>query len=312
MQNRISSLRSTLYPHFPPELEREIFQIAALAHQRTIPTLMLVAARVKHWVEPLLYRIIVLCYPTGHAPHYASKVLGLPIFSIQILLRVIATKSPEFLRKSVRHLFLDIPIEPSIQNTIWTVCSGVVNLYIDPPLAVVMGGLQHLRRLTLWVSEFVKCCSVASTRPLLANVTHLALIGGLISAEYTRKLLPCLSLMVGLTHISLGSISGYGSRMHTTLCAKANLQCILFSIPTDDWEDELQTAHPALLDDSRFLCLRGERSCAENWLLGADTGEDYWTLADTFLRARREGKVDRSLIAILNTDTSIWETHLTI
>ncbi|KAJ7622098.1 hypothetical protein FB45DRAFT_121814 [Roridomyces roridus] len=42
-------------PSLPPELERDLFELAAYTRPRSIPKLMLVAWRVKAWVEPLLY-----------------------------------------------------------------------------------------------------------------------------------------------------------------------------------------------------------------------------------------------------------------
>jgi uncharacterized integral membrane protein len=45
--------------HLPLELERIIFEIAALVYPKSIPSLILVARRVKHW-----YIIIKAWYPT--------------------------------------------------------------------------------------------------------------------------------------------------------------------------------------------------------------------------------------------------------
>jgi hypothetical protein len=38
-----------LFPHLPPELERVIFKLAALARPKKIPILILAARRVKEW-----------------------------------------------------------------------------------------------------------------------------------------------------------------------------------------------------------------------------------------------------------------------
>jgi hypothetical protein len=43
-------------PALPPELERLIFEIYALAHPRSIPKLMLVAQRVKEWCVEIFIR----------------------------------------------------------------------------------------------------------------------------------------------------------------------------------------------------------------------------------------------------------------
>ncbi|KAJ7241564.1 hypothetical protein C8J57DRAFT_1477695 [Mycena rebaudengoi] len=47
-------------PSFPLELEREIFEIAATRHPETMPTLLLVAQHVLQWIEPLVYRTLVV------------------------------------------------------------------------------------------------------------------------------------------------------------------------------------------------------------------------------------------------------------
>ncbi|KAJ6550049.1 hypothetical protein B0H19DRAFT_1160293 [Mycena capillaripes] len=44
----------------PPELERLIFEIAALESPKSMPALILVARRVQIWIEPLLYGVLAL------------------------------------------------------------------------------------------------------------------------------------------------------------------------------------------------------------------------------------------------------------
>ncbi|KAJ7940066.1 hypothetical protein B0H13DRAFT_2300130 [Mycena leptocephala] len=43
---------------FPTELEKEIFELTASIHPRSIPTLLLVAQRVRTWIQPLLHRVL--------------------------------------------------------------------------------------------------------------------------------------------------------------------------------------------------------------------------------------------------------------
>ncbi|KAJ7847805.1 hypothetical protein B0H14DRAFT_3453508 [Mycena olivaceomarginata] len=51
----------------PVELERKIFEIAAQSNSMFIPTLLLVAHRVKTWLEPMLYSVVVFSDPIdGH------------------------------------------------------------------------------------------------------------------------------------------------------------------------------------------------------------------------------------------------------
>ncbi|KAH8833220.1 hypothetical protein DL96DRAFT_1705228 [Flagelloscypha sp. PMI_526] len=45
----------SLPPLFPPELERQIFTYAATSTPSTRSALLLVARRVRYWMEPLQY-----------------------------------------------------------------------------------------------------------------------------------------------------------------------------------------------------------------------------------------------------------------
>ncbi|KAJ6467443.1 hypothetical protein C8R45DRAFT_477757 [Mycena sanguinolenta] len=63
-----------------PELGHQIFEIAALARPRQIPTLMLLARRVKIRVEPLLHRVVSLAsaflsyLPCGRTGAKSSRI----------------------------------------------------------------------------------------------------------------------------------------------------------------------------------------------------------------------------------------------
>ncbi|KAK7000973.1 hypothetical protein R3P38DRAFT_1801042 [Favolaschia claudopus] len=81
-------------PVFPPELEREIFEICALSQPPAIITLLLVAQRVKYWIEPLLYRTMALEYPNKARRNFTSDFVPSSI----------RAKTPIFLQQSIRHL----------------------------------------------------------------------------------------------------------------------------------------------------------------------------------------------------------------
>nr|GAT58603.1 predicted protein [Mycena chlorophos] len=66
---------SVVEPRLPPELERVIFERAAIGSPKTmVPVLCLVAWRVKKWVAPILARTIVFRAPTAALPA-ATKAL---------------------------------------------------------------------------------------------------------------------------------------------------------------------------------------------------------------------------------------------
>ncbi|KAJ7301551.1 hypothetical protein DFH08DRAFT_827425 [Mycena albidolilacea] len=44
--------------------------------------------------------------------------------------------------------------------------------------------------------------------------------------------------------------------------------------------------------EERFLCIEHGLPFIDDWLRGTDSGQHYWDLAETFLAARRAGKID--------------------
>jgi hypothetical protein len=96
-------------PAFPPGLECEIFETAAVVHPATIPVLLQVAKRVLLWsvfsalashesdsvyglrrIEPYMYRVISM--------HHDNRAM------VTAVLEAMKLKPPEFFRKAVRHL----------------------------------------------------------------------------------------------------------------------------------------------------------------------------------------------------------------
>ncbi|KAJ7763021.1 hypothetical protein B0H16DRAFT_1805879 [Mycena metata] len=103
-------------PALPLDLERVIFELAASVHFSTIPTLMRVAHRVKHWVEPFLYRVMFV--GTSH-PTPVAFVLS-------------PRSRSSFYRDAVRHICIDPPVlSPftiSAIDAIFTTCTRIESL----------------------------------------------------------------------------------------------------------------------------------------------------------------------------------------
>ncbi|KAF7377257.1 hypothetical protein MSAN_00146000 [Mycena sanguinolenta] len=98
----------------PADLERTIFEITAFAAPECIPRLVLVAWRVKIWLEPILYRTLVI----------EGKRHNLIPF-----LDTLASKPAAFFADSTRHLFMD-DFDPSAMRAILSACSQVENLWV--------------------------------------------------------------------------------------------------------------------------------------------------------------------------------------
>ncbi|KAJ6550003.1 hypothetical protein B0H19DRAFT_1378707 [Mycena capillaripes] len=294
-----------LIPRLPFELERVIFEIAALSRPTTIPKLILVARRVKQWIEPLLYRVIFLCCPLSERQMHCRS-LGFPIFTDGRLLQIAKEKPVAFLRHAVTHLYIGSFVQPPVVNSILTTCTHVTNLFIQPNPSYHMHPLSALicvRYLTIDAEAVLKYYDPATgvLHPLFLNLTHIELFVWTYHPLWNwNALCERLTLMPHLTHVSF-TLMLRDLVPHSTLRANARLQCIVFLT-----SEEMDEQSP-LLGDSRFLCIDAKTEYQLDWLRGAHTGEDYWALADDFITARRVGKVDESQYRIVDTDDS-WRT----
>ncbi|KAJ6495084.1 hypothetical protein C8R45DRAFT_1094757 [Mycena sanguinolenta] len=75
----------------------------------------------------------------------------------------------------------------------------------------------------------------------------------------------------------------YRVASHATLCAIAQLRCTVFFSTSNSFEGS------PLQADSRFMCIEEEVPYYFDWLQGVVFGENYWSLADAFLAARKAG-----------------------
>ncbi|KAJ7256890.1 hypothetical protein C8J57DRAFT_1343247 [Mycena rebaudengoi] len=120
-------------PSFPPELEREIFEIAATEHPETIPTLVLVAHRVLHWIEPLLYRTLLL---TRNLPQDKTALL------------LAAQRTPAKFTKYVRNLLLwpgDTSLHFDCAILLMSLCSGTSRLALFDPKHTMLPAIDNMR-----------------------------------------------------------------------------------------------------------------------------------------------------------------------
>ncbi|KAJ6543054.1 hypothetical protein B0H19DRAFT_1172669 [Mycena capillaripes] len=288
-------------PRLPPELECIIFEIAALSHPAAIPKLMLIAGRVKHWVEPLLYSVVFL--PFDRRKRSDRRVYGFPNVPVDILLTAIENKPPVLLESAVRHLFLDTTssdLLPSAVNTILAACHHVTNLFVrpEPPTDLSMlGRLLCLQRLAIDISEyFPGTIDLAVFR----DITHLDILD---SRPRIHDIWTALTPLPRLTHISFNTLS-FQTISPSMMRANTQLHCIVLLWRLED--STMMSLRPHS-EDARFVCI-DQNNWREDWLRGAHTGEDYWALADAFIAAKHQGKVEQSRFSIRDLDDS-WRTR---
>ncbi|KAJ6629666.1 hypothetical protein B0H10DRAFT_1986230 [Mycena sp. CBHHK59/15] len=151
---------------FPPELEREILETAALRNPEMIPTLLLVCHRVHVWIEPLLYKVIVASTRENFPP-----------------LSALESKTPTFLENAVQNVYVhdsEEMYEYDVLNKLFPNCSHIVNLSVDSGLENLdlLGILDkvHLQKLALSVPSWVSRWHLAGfNHPIFLSVTHLDL-----------------------------------------------------------------------------------------------------------------------------------------
>ncbi|KAJ7339058.1 hypothetical protein DFH08DRAFT_876067 [Mycena albidolilacea] len=287
---------SPLEPRLPQDLERRIFEIAAMDRPVSIPKLMLVAWRAKDWLEPLLYRVVFL--GSSHIRNRGyCRTFGLPTFKEATL-----KDRPPACFQRVKHLFIGAGLDDSEAEGWLAACPNIINLFIQfssTPLLRVLNALHGVRCLTIDVCAI---CGTDIPHILFLAVTHLELLElSTIHREDAVRLSQNLALIPHLTHIALNPNL---DRMvsHAALAADTRLQCIAFL-----WSSPYALGDTSpLLNDARFVCIQQSMEhhldYRTDWLRGAVGGDDYWALADTFIAARRAGKVERGRYNICDTD----------
>ncbi|KAJ7233672.1 hypothetical protein C8J57DRAFT_1146022 [Mycena rebaudengoi] len=298
----------------PPELEQIVFEFAALSHPTTIPKFMQVASRIKIWVEPLLYRTVLVCTRRARRTSRSLQIPGFPACPVSVLVHLIETKPRGFLQQSVKHLFLDesvFELEAETVQIVLSVCTRVVNLFVScfssTQALDLLAGFQCLRRLAIDVSDFMSVCAIEGTA-FLHTFTHLQLHNTISYFQYTGdpdlpKLTEHVRGLSRLTHVAFDSELRHGG-FYTALCSRARIQCIV-CLNLEAYE--IEAVAPLAEDDDRFVCINQNTPFREDWLRETNGGQDFWAVAEAFIAAKRAGKVDSDEYSICDDDNS-WNT----
>ncbi|KAJ7134149.1 hypothetical protein C8R46DRAFT_1139702 [Mycena filopes] len=284
----------TIDPRLPPELECLVFEEAAFSYPAKIPTFMLTAWRVKNWLEPILYRI-VLVMNSRQMPRLGS----FPTLTTHGLRELIATKSPSFIQDSIKHLYLRAPGWDTAFVEILMTCTRLTSLFAQFRPMHHMAALctqQHLRRLAIELTQALEGHPINEPHPLFRHVTHLELLDSARVFEDPQALPARLACMPALTHVAFNS-APRDNEFYEALCADARLQCVVFLSPS---ASEQVNITRATADDARFVCVKEDMDFRLNWVQGVDIGDDYWAHAEVFIAARRAGRVPVSFPNIIS------------
>ncbi|KAJ7437791.1 hypothetical protein B0H11DRAFT_2106294 [Mycena galericulata] len=271
---------------FPEDLERLIFEQAAADDRRTACRLALVARRVQSWVEPTIYRSIVLTSYNSPAAPFASK-------------------SPEFYRRHVKQLWMVSP--PQNILTIAALCQGVTDLCLRipsitavlpedvHPLDSSIGDLRPRRFSTSFAQSFQRF-SAEFTRPFYSNVTHL-----IMADDWQRKEWPNLCLIPHLSHLMMelsmkdpGDFPGVVHSLSTHVLRDCgNLEVLVFE---DSWivtqpdrrpEDNGVLTALSKIDDARVVVFQWLNDAGNQWGSYWETTTALWPSAEAQVKRRR-------------------------
>jgi hypothetical protein len=92
-----------------------------------------------------------------HPDEFPKHRLDFPVFTVERLREVIRTKPLEFLQNAVQYLYIDAYMQQSELEAIVTTCNRVENLFnFNTTNLRVIGGLRHLRYLTVSLYDFLE------------------------------------------------------------------------------------------------------------------------------------------------------------
>ncbi|KAJ7200068.1 hypothetical protein C8J57DRAFT_1261579 [Mycena rebaudengoi] len=249
----------------PQELERAVFETAALLYHTQIPTLMLAAADL---VSLLIY-------------DGAGSLHRMPPIADELL-----PERAALLRKHARHLLIHTPQDA---HKILAVCTAVqyFTCYcrMDPSLFIPY--LDRIRPLLLGLyTEDLFDSLPDFSHSLFFSTTHLELMDDNIS-RYNVECWRTLASLPCLTHLMFAHYSSVPTRsLHMLLEERKSLQVLILIVDDEYFFDDIDnpvSAYPRVTDD--YL---------GDWIRGAWGQADVWVRANNFIRLKRLGKVPTS------------------
>ncbi|KAF7373258.1 hypothetical protein MSAN_00534700 [Mycena sanguinolenta] len=266
----------------PAELEREIFEIAALLDFHTIPSLLRVAGRVLEWIEPMLYRVVRIGHSSQKDEAYRR------VFELK----------PTVLAKGVQHLFVtDLSHWPEDDVCrLLRLCApqllslGSTSTFYKPTLLPI---LLHTVRLRRWAGRleylFGDHSAVDLGFPAFRTITHMDIFDE-FTDENDEAICAGLSALPHLTHLCLNDTTSLDTIPRIfTQCLR--LQLLVLMDADEEIINEIADNPPTA--DVRFV-VSGLGSYSSDWEVGARGGTDFWIAGDEFVARKRRGEIEAS------------------
>ncbi|KAJ7508961.1 hypothetical protein B0H11DRAFT_2184652, partial [Mycena galericulata] len=281
---------------FPPELEREIFETAALRYPETIPSLLRVARHVLLWIEPLLYNVIDISI--------FESLSG----SGREMLGRLEAKGADYFSAAVRHVNIFVfewAIMGARSKNVWSkaelervfrTCTRLQELIIIGELAQwnLLSMLADSRPTRLVLIVDIQHPSLTFTQPLFQKLTHLAVgdfhrITDSMQADW--KHWPAIFRLSTLTHLALAHAAPPAPSLVREILANAP-QLKLLAIFAKDLLAATTFSEQLVIQDERLVILGHDNFDSDpgSGLRGFfRIASELWIQADEFVdRKRRE------------------------
>ncbi|KAF8815113.1 hypothetical protein BYT27DRAFT_7249476 [Phlegmacium glaucopus] len=265
-----------LFNELPLELQREIFSVAANADMATALRLVLVARRVKEWIQPYIYDMVTL----GNT-------------DTELFLRTMESMPPNFVAINVKRLCLSVSVGGGDAARILRACTGVVDLafWVD----YLQGFPEHsllplisplpLRRLSIELAHYR---SLFREPPAWCEtLTHLDVI---FWSRVTSPVVPYLDQLPSLSHLLLRLRHNRAKKdsLLTILSACKALKILVIYDESDRTEDAV------LAVDPRVVKIRYPANVVHDWEARAKLDlNGTWSRAEELVQKQRHAAAQR-------------------
>ncbi|KAF7318525.1 hypothetical protein HMN09_00362500 [Mycena chlorophos] len=299
-------------PHLPPELERRIFEMAAVSDPGSIPrSLGLVAKRVWEWTEPIIYRTVVISS--------MNEKTGVAAAILRHLDAGTTSKPPSFFAQHV-HNFSLVPSfwlfmaarpspnawKPAELARVVRACTGVKNFSF-------MGSFRPLSAKENYVGDALnawrphKILMLAdgpaqfaeyATDPVFRDITHLLLTTMSSSSDPDYVFdrpdnLHALARLPKLRHLAV-VVQMPTPVLAQLLSAPLQLETLVL-FGAENGATELVG-----IEDDRVVILHEEDNILTDWHEAANGSPDFWDRAGEFIRRKRRGEIESHRFVLSN------------
>ncbi|KAF8149441.1 hypothetical protein B0H34DRAFT_733743 [Crassisporium funariophilum] len=188
----------------PYELERDIFELAAIQHPGCAAKLTRVCRYVQRWIEAILYETIVL---------------ELPISTTRLFLRTFYSRPPTFFAKNVKQLYLTSIITFIEARRIISACSNLTTLvcWAEPRRLregiIELPALHGIQKLSVKIEALWGLTADAQhfhfTPGIFANLSHLEIVNPPCADSALAIDWDGLCRLPALTHLAFGDLWGW-------------------------------------------------------------------------------------------------------